>query len=463
MSGLSNKKGINIALTYGMLIIYGCITAYIIVKSSTLAYRWMPIEDFYMSLRIEWLDMFINEVKTTGVYTGLHRLYDQNSAIYMYLSYFGRLVGFDAVHTFFYIQLIMVYMCVALYPIVFYRLTNRVPLALRSVLMFVFYKPYSLFLQNDSHFIYSWMTFISLPILYFLYKEEWKKSNWFWIAVLTMVGAVCNVFRGSSGLALMINTVVLLVLKHIFPYLKNKDYRKILTGLLRIIIVVSSQKLFTGTLPNMYQAVTDQPERMPLKGPWHTLYVGLGWEENPMGIVWLDECGYAGREHLLYDVSEGYYVCKESPRYSSAIKDAYFETVFNNFSFVFGSYVRKCFKALNTVLEYSLVNPEMWKSTLMYRTRITYIISFITPIIALIYLFRKYKEKAKTTITGIIISLFVSIVSFAFGMIPGIIAYPGIREYLYGAISVLDFAVMITFFVCIKAMYEIYEEKHIIK
>jgi len=458
--GNNRKHTAGKTMIYGLLMVYGCIAAYIIVKTSALAYRWMPLDQFYMSLRVEWLDMFINEVNTTGLYTGIHRLYDQNSTLYLYLSHLGSLRNFDALHTFFYTQLIIACTCIAVYPVIFYRITSSIPLSLASILLFVFYKPYTLFLQNDSHFIYGWMTFITLPILYFLYREKWQNSNWLWVAVVASAGAVGNIFRGSSGLAVVVSLTVLMVIKFILPYLKTRDYRKILVGLLGIMLIIASQKVFTGTIPNAYQTITDQPDKMPLKGPWHTLYVGLGWEENPMGLYWLDECGYSGREHLLYDVNEGYFICKESPRYSEAIKDAYFETVFDNFGFVFGSYVRKCFKALNTVLRYSLANPEMWKSTLMYRTRITYLMSFITPFAAVFYLVKKYREDKSNMLISGFICLFICAVYFAFGMLPGIIANPVIREYLYGAISVIDMAVMATLFVCLRALYEFYTEKH---
>ena len=100
-----NKININYKkkiIVYLLLLIYGCVTSYSPIKTTRLAQPIGPIEDYFMSLRVTWLDYFINEVKNTGIYTGLHRLYDHNAVMYLYLSHFSAILGIgDALHTFF--------------------------------------------------------------------------------------------------------------------------------------------------------------------------------------------------------------------------------------------------------------------------------------------------------------------------------------------------------------------------
>jgi len=440
----------NKIIIYFRLLIYGCISGYILVKTTRMANPLGYLEDYYMSLRVTWLDYFINEVRTTGIYTGLHRLYDQNAVMYLYLSYLNVFLGLEnALHTFFYTQLIIVCGCIALYPVIFYRITGNTVISVLSILFFKLYNPFSIYLLSDSYWVSGVITFTALPVLFFMFRDKWHNSNWLWICLLLILGSVGNIFRSQSDLAVLVGIFILLMTKLAIPALKRKNYRKIILTVLVFTVTLWSRSIFTAIVPSVYQNATNQPEKLPVKGPWHTLYVGLGWTDNTMGLEYLDSIGYKDRKHLLYDISDGYYVGIESPRYLDEMKSVYFETVFDNLPEVFLSYVKKGFIALYNTVKYSTINIFQVNSRYYY---VNYISTVITMINLLI--FGRYLKK-KTALTRTLNSFCHSMYIFlpltalfiVCGILPGVVATPVVREYLFGAVAAIDCITMMLYII----------------
>lgn len=450
-------------IIYLFLRVYGCIAAYFIMKSTVVATPLYgePLSSFYMWLRVDWLNFFIEEVKTTGVYTGLHRLFDHNAAIYLYLSHIGAYLGLDAVHTFYYTQLFLACACAAVYPAVFYRISGSILVAVASILFFKLYAPYSMYLMNDSYYIYGWMTFISLPVLFFLFRDKWHRWNYLWIAFLLAVMSVSNIFRSNAGLAIAVSLTALVLIKLVIPAFKEKKYAGLAIGILICFMAVWGQNFFTSTIPHIYQDYTEQPEVLPMKGPWHSLYIGLGWEENPYGLQYQDGYGYKNREHLLYDITEGYYLGIESPEYIEEMRAVYMDTVFSNPMFFIGSYIRKALTARKTVADNTIANITILGNGWFYPTRFTQLFTIITPFTTIYYVFNKWKFDKKRTIVRIIDIAFIGMVNMAFGIIPGIIANPLVREYTFGVIATMDCIVLAEYIIFVYMVSE--SVKHFLK
>ena len=439
-------------ILYALLLFYGCIATYSIVKLSTLTFFYTELKDYYMSLRLDWLDLFINEVNETGIYTGLHRLYDHNASMYLYLSHFGSILGFDASTTFYYTQLIFVCGLVALYPIIVYRISNNVTLSVLSIFFFHFFDPFNIYLKNDSYWIYGWITFISVPILFFLFRDKWQKSNWIWVALLIGVVGVGNIFRANASLALIISLVVLMVVKIIYPATKTKQFKSVVLGCCICLIVFFANGFFTSTVPHIYQSVTNQPECLPMKGPWHSLYIGLGWEkENPLGLEYGDVYGYKNREDLLYDISDGYYIGVESPEYINEMKNVYFDTVFSNFIYCVGSYFRKVMTAIKIGFKFSIFNPTILTNNDYYINMIS-IYVFILSVIACGFFIKKSDKKE--LLTNAITLLGIVLVFFLFGLIPGVIATPIVREYTWASGASLDIFTFMIYITAVKTLID---------
>ncbi len=438
-------------LFYIFLLVYGLIASYLIVKSSRLAHPYGDLENYYMSLRLEWLNMFINEVKNTGLYTGLHRLFDHNSAIYLYLSHIGNIFNLDAAYTFFYTQLGVVFLGVALYPFLIYRACGNKFIALMSIFFFKLFDPFCIYLQNDSYWIYGRAIFISMPIFYFLFKEKWKNTNYIWIAALVGLAAVSNVFRGSSAIVILFNLVLLLAVKVVYPSLKDKKYKNIIPALIMCCIAFRGQNLLTSTVPNIYQSITGQPRSLPLKGPWHSLYIGLGWEENPYGLEYLDAFGYDGREYLLYDISDGYYIGIESPQYIRQMKEVYFDTILKDPVFFLSSYIRKFLTAIQTALSFSLINPVFLLNRYFYINKLSIVVYVISFASVAACMYKDYKNKSLKKYIPFAAILFLNTL---IGFLPSIVATPIVREYMFGAIGCMDLIVLYGYLVLLNLIYK---------
>lgn len=456
---IQSDKAKNRAI-YIILFLLGAAVSFWTVKNSILITPlWdIPVEEHYMSLRIEWLQMFIDEVGRSGLYTGLHRLYDHNATMYLYLSHIGNILGKNAVGTIHYVQVALTCICFAIYPVLIYRLTHSIPAAVMSVFFFKIYTPYSLYLVNDCYYILSWAVFMSMPVLFILYREkiDIKKRGWF--IYLFAVTAVGNVFRSGGTLFIVINIIIIMAVKVIVPSIKNRNNRAVIMAVLVCFTALYSKNILTDTVPKIYQSVTNQPKMLPVKGPWHSMYIGLGWEENPDGIEFYDNFAYTGNEKFLYDITEGYYIGIESPEYINKIKGDYFDTVFKNFRFYFSSYVRKGFTAVKTVFENSVVNPKNLLNGNYYGThRLRFLLYFIMPVSIAAYTVKSKKGKHLKDIFIMAATCFVF--AFALGIVPGMMGFPYSREHMFNAVAALDYILFFEYiifsdivFCTIKAM-----------
>ncbi len=432
-------------LIYFCLLFIGIISSYFLLKRSVL-YSWpyaTPLAEEYMSLRREWLDMFISEVKTTGIYSGLHRLYDHNASLYLYLSYLGAFIGGDSVGTFKFVQLGATFAWMSLIPLIYYKVTHSVFASLFSLLFFYFFCPYSVYFPNDSYWAGAMMSFVGLPVIYFLLRDKWTKSSGFWVLFLILLGDIANVFRSNASLGTGVLIIFLVTIKLILPGVKEKDIKKMLTAAVLGVCVMFSSSLFTSFIPNIYQKLTGQPEPLPIKGPWHAMYVGLGWEENPLGIEFKDASGYKGKKDLLYDITEGYYVGIESPEYIERAKKSYFDAIKGNFGFFFFSYLRKFARCFVSVYEGSVINPVLLKDPVLYKNNPALIIHHISLLLAAIWMALEMKDKGKKSSRDIFLGLFTGACIFLAGILPGLVAEPYSRQYILSAAAVADCVVLV--------------------
>ena len=406
-----------------------------------------------MSLRQDWLNMFIKEVSNGGYYTGLHRLYDHNAMMYLYLSYAGKILNMDAAHTFFYVQLIFVYMCAGFYPVIFYRLTHNIFVSVGTMFYFKIYSPYSLYLHNDSYWVYAWITYLAIPVFIFLFAEKWKKSNWIWVAFLVSISAVSNVFRSSASICVVFFLIILMLVKHLLPAIKQKSFKKCVAAATVCAAIFLSQNLFTLYVPVVYQKYTGQPEVLPLKGPWHSIYIGLGWEENPDNIIYNDGCGYAGRENLLYNTHDGYYIGVESPGYIETMKHVYLDTVTSNIPFYLKSYIRKLFTGVETAFSNTVLNFKIYDNGWFYNNNAPYFVSAAGILCAFAQLTYALFKKDRRKLTGYALGAFIIFVFAAVGLLPGVIATPVVREYIFASCAAMDAIILFAF---ASAIYTIY-------
>ncbi len=444
------NKSYKIYITYFFLIMYGCFLGYLIIKTTSISHPIKALEEHYMSLRVTWLDYFISDLSKTGVYSGFHRLYDHNASMYFYLSHFAVFAKLNTAYTFFYTQLIVVLGCVALYPSIFYRLTGNIYVSLLSIFFFKLYNPFSLYFLSDSYWIYGWTTFISLPILFFLFRDKWQKSNWIWILGLIGVISVSNVFRANAGLSVIISLILLMFVKIIYPAIKSKKLKPVIIGACVCLLIIFSNGFFTSTVPHIYQSATSQPECLPMKGPWHSLYIGLGWERgNPFGLEYADAYGYMNREYLLYDTEEGYYIGAESPAYIDEVKKVYFDNVFSNLGYCIGSYIKKSFIAIINSIRFSLITPPILYKLYYQANSMSYIVTIFLSMLMIFYLKNIKADEKKLFLKRLYIFSPIILIFILCGILPALIATPFIPQYLFGAVSTFDCMVLTAYIIAL--------------
>lgn len=69
--------------------------------------------------------------------------------------------------------------------------------------------------------------------------------------------------------------------------------------------------------------------------PWHSMYIGLGFEDNPYGIYYKDECGIA-KAKSINPVAEYH-----SEEYFQILKEEYFKILKNDPQWVLKGYIKK--------------------------------------------------------------------------------------------------------------------------
>lgn len=149
------------------------------------------------------------------------------------------------------------------------------------------------------------MLAIGVPILYILITNPWSKGMWGYTLLLCFILSIAQLVRSNAGIFIWLSLVCIVVYQNI-PLLRQAyktSWVRALPILLGLFVVFSCQGFFTNTVPNAYLVATGQDisQRLDTMGPWHTLYIGLGWRDNPNGIYYDDICGYDQFPELVQD------------------------------------------------------------------------------------------------------------------------------------------------------------------
>jgi hypothetical protein len=110
--------------------------------------------------------------------------------------------------------------------------------------------------------------------------------------------------------------------------------------LAKLVFITFSYILFTDIIIILYAKITNQLSDIQKIGPWHTLYIGLGWENNPFDIIFLDECAFIATKKINPDV------VYESREYFNILKDLYLELFKSNIGYFFLTYSKKLLMCL---------------------------------------------------------------------------------------------------------------------
>ena len=76
-------------------------------------------------------------------------------------------------------------------------------------------------------------------------------------------------------------------------------------------------------------------------------------------------------------------------------------------------------------------------------------ISFVMPFVLLGFFIQQLKSNRRKVVEWLLIAGFIAMVNMAFGILPGIIANPFVREYTFGMTATLDCMVMAGYMVVV--------------
>lgn len=378
----------------------------------------------FMGGRVRWLNELLEEI-FNGANLSLEKIEDHDLTYYLYLSYLGKFLGIrDAEQLFLVLQMLAYGGVLLIYPALWYYLTETWLAGLSTPIFIVLIlRPMLWTFCNDSYWAMAWTVLIGIPLIAAFYKSYGEKKSLFFGCSICVVIALGNIPRGHSSMGITI--VFLAILLKVFIARYRADVKKIgIKILLNIIMIIFSYQCFTNIVPNIYMKFSGQSIIMENSPAWHTLYVGLGWEENKYGIIWSDECGTEAARRIKPNVIHN------TKEYHEIIKQVYLSLVREDPLFIVQSYSRKLIACIKISIKYILKSPYfLFKKVLVC-------------LIFLLLLFNKFvlKRQRQFKEYGVLLTgtIFCGIQSLIFPMI-ATIGDP----YLTGSFAAVDLILFI--------------------
>jgi hypothetical protein len=245
----------------------------------------------------------------------------------------------------------------AAYPCIVYKTTDSLAAAFLSpFIVFAALLPLLFSLKTDTYWALGFIVVLALPLLSIVYNREWDRKSLFIALFLSVAAGLANLPREHAGLG-----VALLLLATVF--VKTRSAKKPLCFGGVVIFCVISYFLFTRLVPALYFTIYEQPVEIRQMGPWHTLYIGLGWEktlygtDNKYGIIYKD--GHAAETVKKINPQCVVY----SNEYMEILKKEWFRLLKDDTAWFLKNYARK-FAA--SVLDFPLRISAMIRSRAVF-------------------------------------------------------------------------------------------------
>lgn len=442
----------NSGLLYAFLLLYGAGYAfYLVGRFNTIpADMISPTGDYcylveYMSVRQDWLNAFIAEMRQSGLYTQLARFYDHNGAYYLYLTALGVKKNLFAWQLFLASQMVAGGVLIAAYPSLTYKATRSLGCALIApIWMRLFMTDILLMEKTDSYWMLYWIVCFSVPILFALATQKWRRGQYIWLGILLLGISLSNLPRAHAGIGALAAVIIILCVK-LWPR-KTADGKRGALHWLRLPItlcaVLLSYSLFTSIIPSAYQCITKQPPTIGSLGPGHALYVGVGWEDNPFGIIFLDTCGFEATGYAGNDDSNS---MGNSPIYDAAITKLYIELLRENPAYFVGTYARK----LLACVRFSASNSKTVRNFVLWKMPRFALLAAAGVILSLL---TSTAGRKKRLLCKLLCLFGVWLCVFAGSLLPGMIAVPR-WTYLNGGIGAFDMLIYMFVILLLSHVY----------
>ncbi|NBJ96846.1 hypothetical protein D5282_05815 [bacterium 1xD8-48] len=333
---MDNKKNkiIKWWIIYGL--IWGCIVIIISLLGEDKEISYMPIRIRYMQ---NMMDFFNGKSE-------LWELRSHNASYYFYLAIFAKCFNIQSPEkVFLIVQTLAAGINVVFYPIIFYYLFeyNKWIAMFSPVFWLLCEGPCLVYLQADTYWSLAWTVSMALPLLFILIKRKWDGiSNLLYLLILIIM-SVGNLPRNHSSLAIFAITIAVVGWKLKKKELENSFLYGIRKGSI-VLVGIIAYCMLVSVIPKCYMQITGQEGLVSNYGPWHTIYISYGFEDNPYGITFRDECA----KEKVNEIMPGTEYLSEE--YFEILKKECFRMWKENPIYFIGSYCRKMLICIKTVL-----------------------------------------------------------------------------------------------------------------
>lgn len=240
-----------------------------------------------------WRVKYTQRLLDGDVASGLHQLAtipDHATAYYFWCWIYGRIgalfgVTLSAEEIFRQIWAIMMFIALWLTTFFVWRLYKNAILALLAApTFFAIIKSISFNTRDDSTWFMAWAIYIVAPLLFLLWQNNGVKNEFFdkrkgvlFAAILLCIG-LSNVGRLHSGLGVTL-VLIFFLYKDKLRLIENK-LKKVEACLICLLTVYVGYFSFVEILPRAYFFYKGEPANVAYFGPWHTMYIGLGWHHS---------------------------------------------------------------------------------------------------------------------------------------------------------------------------------------
>ena len=428
---------------YLILFVFGLITAFVFIRPQIFIDN--TYDHTHMSIRIFSLEEAIKAFNNEGFYY----FKDHLISFYYYLALLGKLFRInDPIKLFTYAQMAAAFFLLSAYPAIMYRLSKSLVVSfLTPVLASIYLGTFLFRSRMDSQWAMAWVIIFAVPLLSILFSEKWTKQSWGFYGAVCVIISISNTIRIQSAFPIVIITLVLVISK-LFVITKAKDSEKKTCLFVRIVyfakcniplfiaivLLFVSQTFFVMTLPKILFPSLINSDLMngynhdkfdfKVMGPWHTIYIGIGWESNPFGIdEFNDNYGFLKSDEI--NTGRFRYMSDE---YIDTLKTEYFRLLRENPSFFIGSYSRKLFNSIDITYNYLRSAGTIFFSNLL-----------AFGFLLVICLKNTQKKIWSVCLPMMLCSLFCI---FA-GMLPAMLAIPA-PLYLIGSLGACDMLIFTT-------------------
>lgn len=353
---------------YGLLAVFGLITAYLLISPWNFLSRDQleGINGVYMSSRTGTLNGAMRSIENNG-YVSILGISgsNHNAPFYLYAAYLGVLSGkTEAMLAFLFIQMGAAAFLLAAYPSMIYRLTDSLAAALCSPLLVSLFVGQILYkVKGDVDYGLAWVLVMCLPLLGIYCREKKGAGKWIVFGALCLFMGIGNLWRAHGSLPILLLLAAVIVVEQRRRWKRHKSsgggishrarLKIIAAGTALILVCVTSYELFTYIIPNIYAVATGQGFVGKFSfGPWHSLYLGLGWEENKYGILALDQYGV----DLAKSIDpEAIY---PNARYMEVMRHEWFSLWREDPGYMLGTYCRKLLTCFRNSFHYSFTGSD---------------------------------------------------------------------------------------------------------